>query len=163
MSDRQASWLGHASLCGSEPFRESRGLRAGRQDRKSTRLNSSHSQISYAVFCLKNKRDSILITDFVNTTADPVFDGTLKKALAVDLGQSPYLNVFPEQKARQTLQFMGRNPDDRITNDVGREICLRDGIKALLTGSIASLGNDYAITIEAVQVSTGETLSRQQI
>ncbi len=108
-------------------------------------------------------RDSILIADFVNTTADPVFDGALKKALAVDLGQSPYLNVFPEQKIRQTLQFMGRNPDDRITADVGREICLRDGIKALLTGSIASLGNDYAITLEAVHVSTGETLARQQV
>jgi eukaryotic-like serine/threonine-protein kinase len=109
------------------------------------------------------EKDSILITDFVNTTADPVFDGALKKALAVDLEQSPYLNVFPEQKTRQTLQFMGRNPDDRITTDVGREICLRDGIKALLTGSIASLGNDYAITLEAVHVSTGETLARQQI
>jgi eukaryotic-like serine/threonine-protein kinase len=109
------------------------------------------------------EKDSILITDFVNTTADPVFDGALKKALAVDLGQSPYLNVFPEQKARQTLQFMGRNPDDRITTDVGREICLRDGIKALLTGSIESLGSDYAITLEAVHVSTGETLARQQI
>src|SRR5258706_4859201 len=109
------------------------------------------------------ERDSILITDFVNTTADPVFDGALKKALAVELGQSPYLNVFPEQKARQTLQFMGRNPDDRITTDIGREICLRDGIKALLTGSIESLGSDYAITLEAVHVSTGETLARQQI
>jgi len=108
------------------------------------------------------ERDSILISDFVNTTADPVFDGTLKKALAVDLGQSPYLNVFPEQKARQTLQFMGRSPDERITTDIGREICQRDGIKALLTGSIASLGNDYAITLEAIQVSTGETLARQQ-
>src|SRR3981189_2324962 len=58
---------------------------------------------------------------------------------------------------------MGRNPEDRITNDVGREICLRDGIKAMLTGSIASLGSDYAITLEAVHVSTGETLARQQI
>ena len=57
------------------------------------------------------EKDSILITDFVNTTADPVFDGTLKKALAVDLGQSPYLNVFPDQKIRQTLQFMGRGPE----------------------------------------------------
>src|SRR5262249_32415144 len=95
-------------------------------------------------------KDSILITDFVNTTADPVFDGTLKTALAVDLGQSPYLNVFPDQKIRQTLQFMGRSPDDRITTDVGREICQRDGIKAMLTGSIASLGNDYAVTLEAV-------------
>lgn len=109
------------------------------------------------------EKDSILITDFVNTTADPVFDGTLKKALAVDLGQSPYLNVFPEQKIRQTLQFMGRGPTDRITADVGREICLRDGIKAMLTGSIDSIGGQYAITLEATNTSTGESLGRQQV
>ncbi|MBZ5549356.1 MAG: protein kinase [Acidobacteriia bacterium] len=109
------------------------------------------------------EKDSILIADFVNTTADPVFDGTLKKALAVDLGQSPYLNVFPEQKIRQTLQFMGRHAGDRITADVGREICLRDGIKAMLTGSIDSVGGQYAITLEATNVSSGDSLGRQQV
>ena len=109
------------------------------------------------------EKDSILITDFVNTTADPVFDGTLKKALAVDLGQSPYLNVFPDQKIRQTLQFMGRGPTDRITADVGREICLRDGIKAMLIGSIDSIGGQYAITLEATNTATGESLGRQQV
>jgi len=108
------------------------------------------------------EKDSILIADFVNTTADPVFDGTLKKALAVDLGQSPYLNVYPEQKIRQTLQFMGRNPGDRITADVGREICLRDGIKAMLAGSIDSVGGQYAITLEATNASSGDSLGRQQ-
>jgi serine/threonine protein kinase/Tfp pilus assembly protein PilF len=108
------------------------------------------------------EKDSILIADFVNTTADPVFDGTLKKALAVDLGQSPYLNVFPEQKIRQTLQFMGRSAGDRITADVGREICLRDGIKAMLTGSIDSIGGQYAITLEATNASSGDSLGRQQ-
>jgi serine/threonine protein kinase/tetratricopeptide (TPR) repeat protein len=108
------------------------------------------------------EKDSILITDFVNTTADPVFDGTLKKALAVDLGQSPYLNVFPEQKIRQTLQFMGRSPSDRITTDVGREISLRDGIKAMLNGSIDSVGGQYVITLEATNVSSGDSLGRQQ-
>src|SRR5262249_27090347 len=106
---------------------------------------------------------SILITDFVNTTADPVFDGALKKALAVDLGQSPYLNVFPDQKIRQTLQFMGRTANERITADVGREICVRDGIKAMLTGSIDSIGGQYAITLEATNASSGESLGRQQV
>jgi len=108
------------------------------------------------------EKDSILIADFVNTTADPVFDGTLKKALAVDLGQSPYLNVFPEQKIRQTLQFMGRSPTDRITADVGREICQRDGIKAMLTGSIDSVGGQYVISLEATNVASGDSLGRQQ-
>ncbi|MBZ5705917.1 MAG: protein kinase [Acidobacteriia bacterium] len=109
------------------------------------------------------EKDAILLTDFVNTTADPVFDGTLKKAIAVDLGQSPYLNVFPDQKVRQTLQFMGRSPDERITSEVGREICLRDGVKAMLSGSISSLGSQYVITLEAVNAATGESLAREDI
>lgn len=108
-------------------------------------------------------KDSILLTDFVNTTADPVFDGTLKKALAVDLEQSPYLNVFPEQKVRQILQFMGRSPDERITSDVGREICQRAGLKAMLHGSITNLGSQYVITVEAVNAATGESLARQEV
>jgi len=109
------------------------------------------------------EKDAILLTDFVNTTADPVFDGTLKKALAVDLEQSPYLNVFPEQKVRQTLQFMGRSPDERITSDVGREVCQRDGIKAMLNGQIASLGSQYVLTLDAVNASTGESLAREEV
>jgi len=108
------------------------------------------------------EKDSILIADFVNTTADPVFDGTLKKALAVDLGQSPYLNVFPDQRIRQTLQFMGRSPGDRITTEVGREICQRDSIKAMLNGSIDSVGGQYVITLEATNASSGDSLGRQQ-
>jgi len=108
------------------------------------------------------EKDAILVADFVNTTADPVFDGTLKKALIVDLGQSPYLNVFPEQKVRQTLQFMGRNPDDRVTSDVGREICLRDGIKAMLNGSIDSVGGRYIVTLEATNAASGDSLGREQ-
>src|ERR1700730_7710937 len=109
------------------------------------------------------EKDSILITDFVNTTADPVFDGTLKKALAVDLGQSPYLNVFPDQKIRQTLQFMGRSPTHRTTRDIGPEISQRDGIKAMLNGSIDSVGGQYVITLEATNAASGDSLGRQQV
>jgi tetratricopeptide (TPR) repeat protein len=108
------------------------------------------------------ERDSILLTDFVNTTGDPVFDGTLKKAVAVELEQSPFLNVFPEQRVQETLKFMGRPMDTRITSEVGREICLRDGIKAMLTGGISSLGTQYIITLEAVNASTGDSLGQTQ-
>jgi tetratricopeptide (TPR) repeat protein len=81
----------------------------------------------------------------------------------VDLEQSPYLNVFPEQKVRQTLQFMGRAPDERITGDVGREICQRVGIKAMLNGSIANLGSQYVITLEALNAGSGESLAREEV
>jgi hypothetical protein len=47
------------------------------------------------------EKDSILLADFVNTTSDAVFDGTLKQALAVQLEQSPYLNIFPQERNTQ--------------------------------------------------------------
>ena len=108
------------------------------------------------------ERDSILLTDFVNTTGDTVFDGTLKKAVSVEAKQSPFLNVFPDQRVEETLKFMGRPMDTRITSDVGREICQRDGIKAMLTGSISSLGSQYVLTLQALNASTGDSLAQAQ-
>ncbi|MGH9958654.1 MAG: protein kinase domain-containing protein, partial [Pyrinomonadaceae bacterium] len=108
-------------------------------------------------------KDTVLLADFANTTGEAVFDGTLKQALAVQLGQSPFMNIFPEERVRQTLRFMGRSPDDRITRDIGREICERQGIKALLVGSISSLGSHYVITLEALNATTGDTLARDQV
>ncbi|MGA8732290.1 MAG: protein kinase [Terriglobales bacterium] len=108
------------------------------------------------------EKDSIFIADFVNTTNDPVFDGTLKKALAVDLEQSPYLNVFSDAKARHTLTLMGKSPDDRVTLEIAREICQRDGVKAVVAGSIASLGSQYVITLATINAATGDTLSEVQ-
>jgi eukaryotic-like serine/threonine-protein kinase len=108
-------------------------------------------------------KDSILLADFVNTTGDAVFDGTLKQALAVQLEQSPYLNLLPESRVREALRFMGRQPDERLTNEVAREICLREGVKALLTGSIASLGSQYVITLSAVNAQNGDVLARAEI
>ena len=109
------------------------------------------------------ERDTVLLTDFVNTTGEPVFDGTLRQALAVNLGQTPFLNLFPEDRVRETLRFMGRSPEDRITRDVGREICERQGIKAMLTGSIASFGSHYVITLEATNPRSGDPIAREQI
>jgi eukaryotic-like serine/threonine-protein kinase len=108
------------------------------------------------------EKDSILVTDFVNTTGDAVFDGTLKKALSVDLQQSPFLNVVPEQQIQKTLKFMGRPADQIVDADIGREICQRDGVKAMLTGSIGAVGNQYLITLEAINVSTGDSLAQAQ-
>jgi tetratricopeptide (TPR) repeat protein len=108
------------------------------------------------------ERDSILLADFVNTTGETVFDDTLKKALAVHLDQSPFLNVVPDERVRETLAYMGRSPDERVSGSVAREVCQRGGVKAMLTGSIASLGSHYAIHLEALNCGTGGTLARGQ-
>jgi len=107
-------------------------------------------------------KDSILLSDFTNTTGDPVFDNTLKKALAVSLGQSPYLNVVPDSKVQQTLKLMGKPPETRLTSDIGREICQRAHVKAMLTGAIAPLGNEYVITLDAINAATGDSLAQVQ-
>jgi eukaryotic-like serine/threonine-protein kinase len=107
-------------------------------------------------------KDTIVLADFLNTTGDAVFDGTLKLALAVQLGQSPFLNIFGDDRLREALRFMDRSPDERVTRDVGREICLRQGLKALLAGSIAALGSHYVITLEAINALTGDAIAREQ-
>jgi serine/threonine protein kinase len=108
------------------------------------------------------EKDSILLADFVNTTGDSVFDGTLKQALAVQLEQSPYLNILPQSRIQEALRFMGRSADERVTSDVAREICLREGVKAMLTGSISSLGSHYVIDLNAVNAQTGDSLAHAQ-
>ena len=109
------------------------------------------------------EKDSILLADFVNTTGDAVFDGTLKQALAVQLEQSPYLNVLPQSRIQAALRLMGRSPDERVTSDVAREICVRDGVKAMLTGSISPLGSHYVIDLNAINAQTGDSLGRAQV
>ncbi|MBL8205869.1 MAG: protein kinase [Blastocatellia bacterium] len=107
-------------------------------------------------------KDTILLADFENKTGDAVFDGTLKQALAVHLGQSPFLNLFADERVRETLRLMNRSPDERITPAVGREICQRQSLKAMLTGTIASLGRNYVINLEAINGQTGDVLAREQ-
>ena len=118
-----------------------------------------HSRRSSAL----TEKDSILLADFMNTTGDPVFDGTLKQALAVQLEQSPYLNVMPESRIQQALRYMGRQADERITVDVAKEICQREGTKAMLVGSISALGSHYVIDLNAINVQSGDSLARGQV
>ena len=108
-------------------------------------------------------KDTILIADFVNTTGDADLDGTLKTALAVQLEQSPFLNLFSDERVRQTLRQMARLPDERVTREIALEICRRQGIKAVLTGSISGIGNHYVITLEAMNAQTGDVIARQQV
>ena len=108
------------------------------------------------------EKDTIVLADFDNTTRDPVFDDALKQALAVQLGQSPFLNILSDRKVSETMRLMGRQPSDRITRDVAGELCVRTGSKAILLGSISNLGGQYVIGIDAVGCSTGDTLAKEQ-
>jgi eukaryotic-like serine/threonine-protein kinase len=108
------------------------------------------------------EQDTVVLADFENTTGEAVFDGALKVALAVALEQSPFLKVFPEERARETLRLMRRSPDERITRGIAREIARREDLKALLAGSIARLGRTYVLALEAVNAQTGDVMAREQ-
>jgi tetratricopeptide (TPR) repeat protein/predicted Ser/Thr protein kinase len=122
-----------------------------------------------AAFLLINRRsevltdrDVIVMADFVNETGDPVFDGTLKQALAFQLEQSQRLNILPEDDVRDTLLLMRRAPGEKVTDAVAREICEREGLKAVLGGSIVPLGANYVLTLNALNCQTGASLAREQ-
>jgi serine/threonine protein kinase/tetratricopeptide (TPR) repeat protein len=108
-------------------------------------------------------KNAIIVADFVNQTGDPVFETTLNQALAVQLGQSPVLDIVSSQHLRQSLQYLGKKADDTITPAIAREIGEREGIKAILTGTIANLGSDYIITLSAQNTATGDQIASVQI
>lgn len=108
------------------------------------------------------EKDSIALGDFDNKTSDALFDDTLRQGLSVQLEQSPFLSMISESKIDQTLKLMGRHPGDRLTAEITREVCQRTGSKAMVTGSIAALGSEYVIGLEAVDCQSGELLAEAQ-
>ena len=108
-------------------------------------------------------KDTIVLADFTNTTGDPVFDGTLRQGIAVQLEQSPFLSLVSDQRIQQTLRLMNQPPDAKLTPEIARELCQRTGSAAALGGSIASLGNQYVLGVKAVNCRTGETLAEEQV
>ena len=109
-----------------------------------------------------SEKDIVVLADFANRTGDHVFDDTLKQALSIQLSQSPFLNILPDQKVGETLRLMGRPPAETVTREIAREICLRTGGKALLAGSISSVGSQYAIALQAANCQTGDALASAQ-
>jgi len=107
-------------------------------------------------------KDTVVLADFDNKTADAVFDDALKQALAVQLRQSPFLNILSDRRVEETLRLMGRPPTERITRDVARELCIRTGSKAIVLGSISNLGGQYIIGLNTVGCSSGDTLATEQ-
>ncbi|HEV3482934.1 MAG TPA: protein kinase [Candidatus Acidoferrales bacterium] len=109
------------------------------------------------------EKDSIVVADFANTTGDPVFDGTLRQGLSAQLEQTPFVRLISGDQIAQTLRFMVKPPDTRLTHDVAREICQRVNATTEIEGSIGALGSQYVIGLNAVNCRTGETLAEEQV
>jgi len=100
----------------------------------------------------------VMVADYANSTGDVTFDHTLKRALEIDLEQSPYIDVMSEREAVSTLQQMGRNDSSAMTPEIAKEICERNNRQVLLTGNITSVGQEYLLMLEATDCASGEVL-----
>src|SRR5271167_119949 len=108
-------------------------------------------------------KDTIVLADFANSTGDPVFDGTLRQGLAVQLEQSPFLSLVPEDRVQQTLRMMSQPADAHLTPQLAREVCQRTASAAMLQGSIAALGNQYVLGLRAENCHTGKVLDDELV
>ena len=108
-------------------------------------------------------RDTIVLAEFINRTGDPVFDGTLRQGLAVQLEQSPVLSLISEDRIQKTLQLMDRPADAWLTAELAREVCERTGGAAVLDGSIAPLGSQYVLGLRARNCRSGDVLDQEQV
>ena len=108
-------------------------------------------------------QDTVVLADFINTTGDAVFSGTLRQGLAIQLEQSPFLRIMDDEQVQQDLRLMSIAPASRITNQIAHDICVREGGAAKIDGSIESLGKSYVITLQATTCRGGATLAREQI
>jgi tetratricopeptide (TPR) repeat protein/predicted Ser/Thr protein kinase len=109
------------------------------------------------------ERDSIVVGDFTNTTGDPVFDVTLRQGLTAQLQQTPFLTFVSPDRIAETLRFMEKPPDTRLTKDVAREVCQRANATTEIEGSIAALGNQYVLDLNAINCSSGQALAEEQV
>ena len=106
-----------------------------------------------------SEKDTIVLANFANSTGDPVFDGTLKQALAIQLGQSPFLNVLSDKQVSDTLKLMQHGSAERLTQTTAQAVCLRANSRAVVEGSIAPMGDRYRIDLKAVDCHSGDTLA----
>jgi len=107
-------------------------------------------------------KDTVVLADFANTTGDPVFDGTLRQGLSIQLEQSPFLNLLSDQRIEQTLSLMALPKDTRLTSERARQVCQRTASAAVLSGFIAQVGTRYLLTLYAVNCSNGDQLASAQ-
>ena len=107
-------------------------------------------------------KDTLVLADFANSTGDPIFDETLRQGLSVQLEQSPFLSLIPDQRVRKTLELMGQGADANLGPEVARQVCERTGSAAVVEGSIGKLGSDYVIGLRARSCGSGEILDDEQ-
>jgi tetratricopeptide (TPR) repeat protein/tRNA A-37 threonylcarbamoyl transferase component Bud32 len=103
-------------------------------------------------------QDRIILVEFENKTSDSTLGASVTEALRIDLGQSNVMRLMEAGDLRAALQRMGKPADARIDQALASDLARREGIKAIITGEITSLGSGYSLAARVIDANTGETL-----
>jgi len=125
-------------------------VRAARQDRRDAPSLMSAGALS--------PRDKILVGDFVDQAHDSALATVVTQAIRVDLTQSPLVVVMSPRQLGAALARMQRPPGAPVDDSIAREIALREGAKAFVTGSVAKVGGAYTISAQLVGSAKGDPL-----
>jgi serine/threonine protein kinase/tetratricopeptide (TPR) repeat protein len=105
-------------------------------------------------------RDRLLVADFTDRTGgDTTLTAAVTEALRTDLAQSPVVRIMTARQVRASLDLM-RRPSDVVMDDtLAREVALREGVKAFVTGSLARVSSAYVVTLQLVSAQNGDVLA----
>jgi len=106
---------------------------------------------------LKN-REPILVAEFRSPPADSALGGAVTEAFRIDLAQSPKVTVVQPEYVQQVLARMQRDPRVRLEPDLAREVAIRDGIKAFVSGDVVHAGTGFVISARLIASQSGDAL-----
>jgi eukaryotic-like serine/threonine-protein kinase len=92
----------------------------------------------------------VLIADIENHTGEAVLDHTVREFLAGTLEQSAILREFPDGELPEALRRMGRPPGTDIGTQLAIDLCQREGLYAVIVGSVTRIGDEYAVMFRAL-------------
>jgi len=108
------------------------------------------------------ERERIILADFENRTADSTHGATVTELMRIGLSRSQAVSVLDPTQVGRILQLMARDPADGVSDSIAMIAAEREGLKAIVTGEIVSVGTGYSIAARLVSV-TGEVLTAQQV
>ncbi len=108
------------------------------------------------------EKDSIVVADFANSTGDPCLMALCARVFPRSCNKLLSLASSRGTASPKRCVLWRSHADTPLTDDVARQICQRVNATAVFNGSVAALGNQYVLGLDALNCSTGEMLTRNR-
>jgi DNA-binding winged helix-turn-helix (wHTH) protein/tetratricopeptide (TPR) repeat protein len=105
------------------------------------------------------ERAAVLVGDIANLTGDASFDRALRTAATIDFAQSPYLTIVSDERIADSLQVLGRPPDDVLEPAILRQVCQQQRAAVAVHGSIKGTAPGYLLSLVASRCSDGSAIA----